>query len=349
MFKILAPEDLSSLGNSPVIIDVRTPSEYSDGHIPDAINIPLFTDLERASIGTTYKQMDPDQALLEGLDAVGPKMREIVERARRAVEGHTAVVHCWRGGKRSASVAWLLDFAGMRVQVLQGGYKGWRTHVHETFERSSYQLIVLGGKTGSGKTDILKSLEQIGEQVIDLEALACHKGSAFGWIGEQPQPSVQHFENLLFTALRKCNANKPIWIENESKSIGRIFIPDAFWARMKSSTLINLEAETETRVERLVKMYADRFNKKDLIASFEKIRKRLGGQHVIAAIDALKVDDYTQAVRIALKYYDKAYLYNLEVNQSPHILNLDISGIDTKQAAEACLTIAQNHIYADTN
>ncbi|NJN34457.1 MAG: tRNA 2-selenouridine(34) synthase MnmH, partial [Saprospiraceae bacterium] len=135
------------------------------------------------------------------------------------------MLYCWRGGKRSGSMAWLLSFAGFDVATVAGGYKNYRNLVLQSFENQSLKLIILGGKTGSGKTQILKELEKKGEQIIDLEALAHHKGSAFGWIGEEKQPSSEQFENSLFEVIRKIDPTKRVWVENESRNIGTVFIP----------------------------------------------------------------------------------------------------------------------------
>lgn len=345
----IVPDQLWQVRTTHVILDVRTPSEYAHGHIPGAINLPLFSDEERSEIGTTYKQRSPEAAILQGLDYAGPKMKSLVMQARKLRKGRPLVVHCWRGGKRSESVAWLLDFAGLDVSVLQDGYKGWRRYVHQMFNQTPHRFIVLGGKTGCGKTEILKTLESQGEQVIDLEQIAHHKGSAFGWIGEAEQPSVEQFENLLYDAIRALDPKRPIWIENESKGIGRVFIPDGLWARIKQSVLINVEADLDSRIERLLQMYQLDDDQESLIASFQKIKKRLGGQHLKAALEALETNNFGDAARIALHYYDKAYEYNLSINNAPQIFNLDIRGKDISEAAHMCLALAKNEMYASTS
>lgn len=325
-------EFLIEKGDLP-LLDVRTPAEFADGHIPGAQNIPLFSNEERAEVGTVYKKQGPDAALKLGLEYVGPKMRAIAESASQiAVDGALAV-HCWRGGKRSESVAWLLDFSGLEVTILNGGYKAYRNHALDSISNTDFDLIVLGGRTGSAKTAILHELKRLGEQVIDLERLANHKGSAFGWIGEDEQPTTQQFENELFDALRGLDPQRRIWVENESKSIGRVFIPDGFWSKMKSATLVHLEVPLEHRVRHLVSLYAGEEDREALVHSFRKIERRLGGQNLNIAIEAVEVGDYEEAARIALIYYDKTYDYNLENNNSPQINVIDTGEMNIEEIA----------------
>ncbi|MDX1666969.1 MAG: tRNA 2-selenouridine(34) synthase MnmH [Saprospiraceae bacterium] len=300
---------LESMGERP-LIDLRTPSEFRRGHIPGAVNIPLFNDEERARVGKTYKQVHPREALLEGLEYVGPKMRDIVEKAEFLADGSRVAVHCWRGGKRSASVGWLLDFAGMEVAVMEGGYKAFRHYVLDYFEKAAHQFIVLGGRTGSGKTEILSQLRDRGEQVIDLEGLARHKGSAFGGLGQGDQPSGEQFENELQAILAKFDPDRPVWIENESQGIGRVYIPETLWDKFLHAPIIQLEVPLKKRVDRLTSEYAG-FDKAELREAFYKISKRLGGQHLKRALEALGRDDYSEAATIALRYYDKAYDHSL--------------------------------------
>jgi len=194
------------------VLDVRTPKEFEQGHIPGAINLPLFTNEERVIVGTIYKQQGRQPAILKGLELVGPKMKDIIETVSKIENRGCFLLHCWRGGMRSSSVAWLLSIYGIKVYTLKGGYKFYRRNVLETFEAKK-NIVVLGGKTGSAKTYILKKLEEKGEQVIDLEALAKHKGSSFGSLGETQPPSQEQFENLLADKLKSVSPEKICWIE----------------------------------------------------------------------------------------------------------------------------------------
>ena len=221
----------------------------------------------------------------------------------------------------------------MQVTILNGGYKAYRSHALEYLTNTDFNLTILGGRTGSAKTPILHELEKLGEQVLDLEKLANHKGSAFGWIGEEEQPSTQQFENELFDKLRHFDPERRIWVENESKSIGRVFIPDGFWNRMKSAPLIHLEVPIEQRVSHLVSLYAGEEDRDALIQSFTKIERRLGGQNLKSAVAAVANGDYSEAAKIALIYYDKTYDYNLENNRSPLINVFDASSLGIDEIA----------------
>lgn len=315
------------------IVDVRSPIEFTKGHIPAALNMPLFTDTERAEVGTLYKQAGKETAIEKGLEYVGSKMPEFVRNAKRLAPNRELIIHCWRGGKRSQSMAWLLDLAGFKVKVLDGGYKVYRQQVLHQIDHLKTNLIVLGGKTGCGKTHLLHALEKAGEQIIDLEGLAHHKGSAFGWIGESNQPTTEQFENNLFEASRLLDWSKRIWVENESKGIGTVWIPQGFWDKMKSAPLINIELPQAQRVQHLIGVYSKE-SKDDLIQSFEKIGKRIGGNNLKEAKEAVMQGDYKTATEKALYYYDKTYQFNLEKNKSPNIKMITFESYDFEKNAQ---------------
>ncbi len=236
------------------VFDVRSPGEFSHAGIPFAYSLPLFTDEERKIVGTAYKQQSREQAIKLGLDFFGTKMRKMIEDVSAAVAGENnnklsslyavsaphskppVIVHCWRGGMRSAGVAWLLDLYGFKVYTLAGGYKAFRKWVLQYLEQD-HNLAILGGYTGSGKTEILHHLKEKGEIIVDLEGIANHKGSAFGALGMPAQPSQEMFENRLAVDLYRASAKgKTIWIEDESQRIGHINIPQGFWKTMRSKT-----------------------------------------------------------------------------------------------------------------
>lgn len=292
------------------LIDVRSPGEYAQGHIPGASNVPLFTDQERAVVGTMYKQTGRDAAMLEGLRIIGPKMVTVVEKAHALAPDGRIGVHCWRGGERSASVAWLLEKAGFtEVLVLIRGYKAFREHVLASFSWP-WELEVLGGFTGTGKTALLGLLQEKAEQVLDLEGLAHHKGSAYGGIGEKEQPSTEQFENLIWHALTRLDAARPIWVEDESQLVGRVKIPDPFFARMRSRAVHFIDMPVEQRAERLVQDYGA-LPKQELAAATKRIAKRLGPQHARDALEALEAGDLHRVAMITLTYYDKTYARGL--------------------------------------
>ena len=300
-----------------VLLDVRTPAEFAIGHIPGAYNLPLFSNEERVVVGTLYKQQSPDKAFLKGLEYAGARMPDYVKEARLLAPRGKVVVHCWRGGQRSGSLSWLLSFAGMDVQVLQGGYKAYRQYIHRQFGERPLRMLVLGGPTGSAKTKILHELAALGEQIIDLEKLAQHKGSAFGALGEEGQPTVEQFENELYATFANIGPQRRVWIENESRGIGKVFMPQGFWEQFRQSPLIDLVMPFEQRVAFLVETYAS-FAKEDLMASFYGIERRLGGQNLKLALAALQAGDFASAAAIALRYYDKSYVHaNQKCNFHP--------------------------------
>lgn len=343
---------LLELRSQRTVFDVRTPAEFAQGHIPGAVNLPLFSNEERAIVGTVYKQQSPELAMLKGLEFAGKKMRWYVEEAQRLSSGRGIAVHCWRGGKRSESMGWLLGQAGFDVIILKGGYKHYRHYIHDYLTKQKAPFIILGGYTGSGKTEILHELIKSGEQVLDLEALAHHKGSAFGALGEASQPTVEQFENDLFEAYAKLDKSRRIWLEDESKAIGRVYIPDGFWQQMVCAPHIKLEIPLQERIQHLVNIYAT-FPKENLIESFTKIKKRLGGQHLNAAIEALERGDYAEAVRIALVYYDKTYEYGIQQKTGAVVYPFQAEALRTEAIAQDLIHFADQLdptlIYADAN
>ena len=301
------------------VIDVRSPGEYNHAHIPGAFNVPLFTDKQRAIIGTAYKNQSRQAAVNHGLEFFSERMKtipaeieNIIIREKQETESpfHPEdneagiLIYCWRGGMRSGAVAWLMSLYGHRIYTLNGGYKAFRNWALAQFEKQ-YSLKVLGGYTGSGKTDILKELEKNGKTTIDLECLANHKGSAFGSLGEQPQPSHEMFENRLALQLWKAN-NKEIWIEDESVHIGTVGIPKVFWQQMRDSPLYFIDIPFCERVGNIEKTYSI-FDKKNLIDCTLKIQKRLGGLNTKNAIQFFSENNFREAFSILIEYYDKMY------------------------------------------
>lgn len=295
------------------VIDVRSPGEFMEGHIPGAINIPLFSNEERAEIGTLYKQQGQQEAIERGLEIVGPKMAGFVRQAKALPYRGQLLVHCWRGGMRSGSFAWLLNTAGIPAVTLTGGYKSYRRELLAFFE-TPFMLFILTGNTGSGKTEILQHLQLKGEQVIDLEGLARHKGSVFGGMGQQEQPSSEQFQNELFRQMRQMDISRPIWLEDESISLGDCFIPQPLWKQLRKAPLFRTELSKAARIERLVLEYGP-FEPAVLEQAIHKLTKRLGGQHAKAALKALHENRLNEVASILLVYYDKAYEIGLSKRQ----------------------------------
>lgn len=314
--------------------DVRTPGEYEKGHIQGVVNLPLFSNAERVKVGTLYKQQGRQDAILEGLEVVGPKMRALVEEveAHRGAQSGPVLVHCWRGGMRSESVAWLLRLYGFEALLLKGGYKSYRRWVVQgNDDPPAFQ--VLGGPTGVGKTAVLQALKSQGEAVLDLEGLANHRGSVFGGLGQPAQPSQEHFENLLgerIDELRKMN--KTIWVEDESRMIGMCCLPGKIMEAKKKSTYFRLQSSTEKRLDRLVEEYG-RAREEELVKGFQKIQKSLGGQRTIEATRALESGNLREAARLALQYYDKAYEKGLSRKEEGSVIEIQSEGSPEEIAA----------------
>ncbi len=310
---------LELAGQTPVV-DVRSPGEFCRGHVPGAVNIPLFDDAERAAVGTTYVQIGRREAVLQGLDIVGAKMRAICERALE-LPSREILVYCWRGGMRSGSVAWLLETVGVRCRVLEGGYKAFRRAALEEIA-APRELRILGGCTGSGKTEILEELGRLGAQIVDLEGLAHHRGSAFGAMGQPPQPATEQFENLLFRELRRTDPARVLWLEDESANIGRVNVTPALYSRMKTAPLLQVEVPREDRVKRLVRMYGG-FETRLLAESIKKIEKRLGSEKCKRVVELCEAGETETVADALLDYYDKSYRHQIAARDPDTVTRLD--------------------------
>ena len=326
-----AREFLELSGIFPVV-DVRTPSEFKKGHIPNAFNIPLFSDDERAVVGTIYKQQNQLSAIMKGLDIVGPKMSGLLKKGLKISAGNNKLlIYCWRGGSRSGSMAWLFSNAGIDCTLLEGGYKAYRNYVLSELGKKR-KMIVLGGLTGSGKTAILSELSKTGEKVIDLEGLACHKGSAFGALGQPEQPSSEHFANLLFQKLKDIDPLTRLFVEDESHNIGSVNITPGFFRIMTQSRVIALMPDIKTRLPRLREEYGA-FGADKLIDSIKRISRKLGGVNAAQAEKAIRENDLDKAIEIVLKYYDRTYRYGLSQRSEGQVVFIDSPSDDPSENA----------------
>ncbi|MEZ5082174.1 MAG: tRNA 2-selenouridine(34) synthase MnmH [Bacteroidales bacterium] len=334
------PEIFLRNAASQPIIDVRSPLEYNQGHIPGAINIPIFSDDERKIVGTLYKNSGREAAVLSALDLVGPKLTTLVKEVKKVAVDKRVLVHCWRGGLRSKNMAWLFETSGLHSILLEGGYKAYRRYIREHLAEFN-NVVVLGGKTGSGKSDILQELKKRGQQVVDLEQIAHHKGSAFGHIGQEEQPTNEQFENNLYHDLAQKNKDKPIWVEDESRGIGKIGIPEPFFHIIRTSPVVFLEVSLEIRVKRLVREYG-RLEPDKLISAIHRIAKKLGGLQVSRAISSIHENQLDLATEILLSYYDKAYLKGLFIRQPETIHKVECNTEDPSEMADILLRYANN-------
>ncbi|MEJ7611551.1 MAG: tRNA 2-selenouridine(34) synthase MnmH [Ferruginibacter sp.] len=345
-------EAFLALSQTHHVLDVRSPGEYQQAHIPGAFSLPLFSDEERKNIGTVYKQQNRETAIKIGLGFFGPNMRTIVETAEKIISEPanpptrnpqpathhpppaTVVVHCWRGGMRSAAIAWLLDLYGFKVYTLIGGYKSYRNWVLQQFEKE-YPFIIIGGYTGSGKTLLLHKLKDTANAIIDLEALAKHKGSALGGLGPDVQPRQEMFENLLAQALSASGESPAIYTEDESQRIGNLQIPMALWNTMRNRPVCFFDIPFEERLNYLTEEYSV-YSKEKLVNAVTRIQKRLGGLETKNAIGFLLEDNHKECFRILLKYYDKYYLkglYNRE-HADNLIIKIEAGSVDTENNFE---------------
>jgi len=370
----LTVQEFIQLAQLHPVLDVRSPGEYTHAHIPGAYNLALFTDEERKVVGTAYKQQSKQVAIKIGLDYFGVKMRKMVEEVEgicnlelgkkegaapntksQIPNSQPLLIHCWRGGMRSAGVAWLLDLYGFKVYTLVGGYKAYRKWVLQQFEKK-YPFTIIGGYTGSGKTPVLHQLAKHQKIIVDLEALANHKGSAFGGLGAQPTQEM--FENMLAEKLDAGSqildkhmqydtdlsiGNSPggpassiqhppssIYIEDESQRIGNLQIPIPLWNTMRSSPVLFLDIPFEERLHYITEEYG-KLDKEKLVNATIRIQKRLGGLETKNAINHLLEDNHKECFRILLRYYDKWYgkALNNRENLSTLLNKIPCTGVDT--------------------
>lgn len=329
------------LAGDHVIIDVRSPKEFNEGHIPSAVNIPLFTDDERAVIGTLYQKQGREQAIVKGLDFALPKVFDYISFLEKVAKGKKIGLHCWRGGLRSEMMAEVFSRAGYQVFLLKGGYKAYRKFIRESFSIKA-DIIVLGGYTGCGKTDILKALAILGEQVIDLEYLASHKGSVFGGLGKGDQPTNEQFENNLYNFWAGLDFSKRFWMEDESRSIGKVALPPSVYDHISNGRMVKVIFDKKLRISRLVEEYAG-FDRDLLAEALFRIREGLGGTRYKQALEALEKADFGMVADLVLEYYDKAYQKSINKRLCRDIVEIMLRGSDPAAHAAAILDMLKNN------
>ena len=344
----LDPEEFLARRAELPLVDVRSPSEYAYGHIPGAVNIPLFDDNQRAEVGPLFKKEGSTPAVIRGIELSAPEMPAKLKQALTLASERELLIYCWRGGMRSEAMAWLFHTGGIKPMLLNGGYKAYRNHIlaHLAARRD---YVILGGLTGSGKTGILNHMGNAGAQVTDLERLASHRGSAFGALGQPPQPSSEHFANLLYEDLSDKREGEVIWLEDESRNIGTVFMPDSFFEQMQRAPVVALMMSIETRMPRLLEEYTS-FPLEQITASVMRISKRLGGDRTREAIEALQRGDFSTAIRITLEYYDKSYRYGLSKRPEGQVIYVETDTDDvavnaSKIAAAAAEMVSGGHSF----
>lgn len=329
---VLSIEDFLKLRYKLPVADVRSEGEFAAGHITGARNIPLLNNAERVAVGTEYKQKGQAAAIKTGFRLVGPRILDIINVAEKAAAGNELLVHCWRGGMRSSNFCQFAGMAKITTHQLHGGYKAYRQRAFESFSLP-FQLRIIGGYTGTGKSEILRALKSAGQQIIDLEKIANHKGSVFGGLMMPAQPTTEQFQNDLFEEILKLDVSRPVWVEDESITIGKIVLPDPFWKNMCKSPIIEVQLSREQRIERLVREYGHA-DKEEFLKAMTSIVKKLGGQHFLEAKEKLMADDMASAIEILLIYYDKAYRTGLSKKQERLKRSLEWDGKRTESIVE---------------
>ena len=320
--------------NGP-LIDVRSPIEYYKGHMPNSINIPLFDNEERAIVGKVYKNNGRELAVRQGLKFVERKIETILNSIFECIEKHKYTNHknkleespiriyCSRGGMRSLSIGWLLEKFKYNIILLTGGYKNYRRWIIESFSKK-YNLIVIGGKTGTGKTKLIKLLENNEYQTVDLEGFASHRGSTFGALGMKEQPTNEHFENMIAEKLISFKKDEPIFLEAESANIGKCKVPHELFNQMKSSKRIEIIRSESNRLDELISTYSI-FKQNELEESILRIKKRLGPQRTKIAVNSIRERKWDVVCKTVLEYYDKCYEY--EKIGKENIKNIDLTDL----------------------
>nr|YP_002048904.1 hypothetical protein PCC_0245 [Paulinella chromatophora]ACB42694.1 hypothetical protein PCC_0245 [Paulinella chromatophora] len=325
-----------------IILDVRSPSEYKQGHIPGALNLPLFNDEEHKAVGTIYKVQGYEAAVQLGLHFVYPKLAQmgkeltIWNKMQVNCQNHKCnyiCIYCRRGGMRSASIAWLAEVLGCKIIILEGGYKNFRSWVINQFN-IFWPLHLLGGRTGTGKTDLLMALQLRNCSVLNLESLANHRGSSFGGIGLPPQPSTEHYENLLSIHLYNLTKLKEIYLEGESAQIGTCRIPVGLWRQMQKGRVLEIQRPINYRVKQLVMTYGA-LSQKEMIEATRRISSRLGPQRSKLALNAISEGNAIYACIQMLDYYD--HCYDFESERSPQRKSIDLGMMTAKKAARELL------------
>jgi tRNA 2-selenouridine synthase len=316
---ISAADAIAQLDRFDTIIDARSESEYAEDRLPGAVNWPSLTDDERRIVGTEYKQVSPFDAKKRGAAWVARNIARHVEReVMDKPRDWKPLVYCWRGGKRSGSLALVLDQIGFRVQVLEGGYREFRRAVAAELEHLPLRLDyrVVCGRTGSGKSRLLQALAQSGAQVLDLEALANHRGSVLGLVPGHPQPGQKQFETRVWDAVRRFDATRPVWVESESRKIGELRVPEALIERMRASPCLHVELPLEARVRLLMEDYD--FFVKDVPAFCARLDalRALRGNEVVdgwqAAARSGRIEDVVRDLLV--RHYDPVYLQSMQRN-----------------------------------
>ena len=344
LVKISAEEALNRLNEFSDVIDARSEGEYAEDHLPGAVNWPSLNNEERKLVGTEYKQISAFDAKKRGAALVAKNIarhleRDVIDKPR----DWQPLVYCWRGGKRSGSLALILDQIGFKVTLVDGGYKAFRAALVEALPQlaSQFDYRVICGTTGSGKTRLLQALAVLGAQVLDLEALANHRSSVLGVIPGTPQPTQKAYDSLIWAALRSFDTSRPVYIESESKKVGNVAIPEGLITAMRAAPCLQLDLSEDQRVELLLEDYD--FFVKDV----EFFCDRLGaltqarGKAVVTGWQTrARVGDIASVVReLLVDHYDPVYLQSMKRNFAQYPARTSIA--PANRSVEAMRLLAQ--------
>lgn len=336
---------IADIATYDTIIDVRSPAEFAEDHIPGAINCPVLDDAERCRVGTMYKQVSPFEAKKVGAALVSRNIARHLEAQFLDRPRHwKPLIYCWRGGDRSGAMTTIFRAIGWPAGQLEGGYKAWRRHVIEQLDAlpGRFRFHVVCGATGSAKTAILQAIGRLGEQVLDLEGLASHKGSVLGVLPGQPQPTQKWFETTLFQALSTLDPGRPVYVEAESRKIGNLHVPETLIRQIRAGDCLNVEATLDARVDFLLRDYAYFFDLPDLLnRRLDALRTLIAGETLQRWQAYVSAADWPVLVRELLEmHYDPLYRRSQDHNftgpQHPETFatdDLSPAGIDRLAAA----------------
>ena len=331
--------------NGALVIDVRTPAEFTEATIPGAVNVPIFSSEERVQVGTVFKQQGKRDARKLGIQLVAPKIPQLIEQIEDLRRDHSGpvIVFCWRGGMRSLAMTSFINLAGIPAQQLLGGHKGFRRKVLDYFEQQQWPpVFVLRGLTGVGKTRVLHQLQQMDYPVVDLEGLANHRGSAFGALGLEPQPSQKKFDALLWERLEQLKDQPYLVTEGESLHIGRVMISKSFHQAMQVEPSLWLSASLDVRTQIILEDYPaldqlrEQFKK-----PINALKERLGSKVVAEFLELLNSGQWDKLVReLMVRYYDPLYLHTLPERRVE--IELETVAVATQKVAAALDKLTEN-------
>ncbi len=326
--------------NYDEIIDVRSPSEFIKDHIPGAINLPVLNDEERKRVGTLYKQINPFEAKKLGAALISSNISTALSNHLKNKEkAYKPLIYCWRGGQRSGSLAIVLSQIGWQVTILKGGYKYYRSQVRQWLENILPELdyCILAGLTGTTKTKILNLLKAKGEQVIDLENLANHRGSLLGQLPDWPQPEQKSFESSMVKEIKNFSRQQVTWIESESSKVGNIHIPKSLWICMKTARVFDISANLDARVDYIIQDYPWFTNNKKLIQDKISLLKSTHGEKQLKEwYSFIENNQWKELVKSLLViHYDPSYSRSLSNNQRLVAGHIKLAKIDENQLQQA--------------